>query len=48
MFFGSFDAVTNRGLLVDAGFELVHDRVVTHDEPGHGPVSFMWVLARRP
>jgi SAM-dependent methyltransferase len=47
MFFASFDAETNRRLLGDAGFEIVRDRVITHDEPGHGPVSFMWVLARR-
>jgi cyclopropane fatty-acyl-phospholipid synthase-like methyltransferase len=47
MFFASFDPGTNRNLLADAGFELVHERVITHDEPGHGPVSFMWVLARR-
>jgi SAM-dependent methyltransferase len=46
MFFASFDPETNRNLLADAGFELVHERVITHDEPGHGPVSFMWVLAR--
>ena len=46
MFFASFDPETNRRLLVDAGFELVHERVVAHDEPGHGPVSFMWMLAR--
>jgi hypothetical protein len=33
---------------VRAGFELVEDRVIAHDEPGHGPVSFMWLLARKP
>jgi cyclopropane fatty-acyl-phospholipid synthase-like methyltransferase len=47
MFFASFDPETNRSLLTEAGFEIVHDRVIAHDEPGHGPVSFMWVLARR-
>jgi SAM-dependent methyltransferase len=47
MFFASFDPETNGALLAEAGFELVRDRVITHDEPGHGPVSFMWVLARR-
>jgi cyclopropane fatty-acyl-phospholipid synthase-like methyltransferase len=47
MFFASFDPETNRNLLTGAGFEIVHERVITHDEPGHGPVSFMWVLARR-
>jgi len=48
MFFASFDAETNRRLLTEAGFEIVRDRVVEHVEPGHGPVSFMWLLARRP
>jgi SAM-dependent methyltransferase len=47
MFFASFDPETNRTLLAEAGFELVRDEVITHDEPGHGPVSFMWVLAKR-
>ena len=47
MFFASFDPATNRRLLADAGFDIVQERVITHDEPGHGPVSFMWVLARR-
>ncbi len=46
MFFASFDPATNRKLLVEAGFEIEHERVIVHDEPGHGPVSFMWVLAR--
>jgi SAM-dependent methyltransferase len=47
MFFASFDPGTNRKLIVDAGFEIVHERVIVHDEPGQGPVSFMWVVARR-
>ena len=46
MFFASFDAETNRRLVADAGFGIVRERVVAHEEPGHGPVSFMWVLAR--
>ena len=48
MFFASFDPDTNRELIVRAGFDLVQDRVIAHDEPGHGPVSFMWLLARKP
>jgi SAM-dependent methyltransferase len=48
MFFASFTAETNRRLLREAGFELVRDRVIPHEEPGHGTVSFMWVLARSP
>ena len=47
MFFASFDVATNREPLAEAGFELVRDQVIAHDEPGHGPVSFMWVLAKR-
>jgi SAM-dependent methyltransferase len=46
MFFASFDEETNRGLLMGAGFELVDARVVPFEEPGHGLVRFMWVLAR--
>jgi SAM-dependent methyltransferase len=45
MFFASFDPDTNRKLLLYAGFAIVHERVITYDEPGHGPVSFMWVVA---
>src|SRR5206468_10671683 len=48
MFFASFDAETNRRLLADAGFDVVREAVITHDEPGYGPVSFMWVLATTP
>ena len=48
MFFASFDADRNRGMLATAGFETIRDRIVPIDEPGHGPVSFQWVLARRP
>lgn len=46
MFFASFDEETNWRLLVAAGFELVEARVVPFEEPGHGLVRFMWVLAR--
>jgi SAM-dependent methyltransferase len=46
MFFASFDEATNRKLLVEAGFELAEARVVPFEEPGHGLVRFMWVLAR--
>ena len=46
MFFASFDEGANRELLTRAGFELVDARVVPFEEPGHGLVRFMWVLAR--
>jgi SAM-dependent methyltransferase len=47
MFFASFDAATNRQLLADAGFELIEAKVIPIEEPGHGLVSFMWVLAQK-
>jgi hypothetical protein len=47
MFFSSWDADVNRRLLRDAGFELVHDEVVTIREP-EGPARFLWVLASSP
>ena len=48
MFFSSISSDESRRLVRDAGLELVHDEVVTQDEPGHGAISFLWVLARRP
>ena len=48
MFFASFDEQTNRELLERTGFGIEDARVVPFEEPGHGLVRFMWVLARRP
>jgi cyclopropane fatty-acyl-phospholipid synthase-like methyltransferase len=48
MFFASFDERTNTQLLERAGFRIEDARVVPFEEPGHGLVRFMWVLARRP
>jgi len=48
MFFASYDEAWNREALEDAGFVLEEARVVPFEEPGHGLVSFMWVLARKP
>jgi SAM-dependent methyltransferase len=45
MFFASFDEPANRRMLTDAGFDLVESKVIPIEEPGHGQVSFMWVLA---
>jgi cyclopropane fatty-acyl-phospholipid synthase-like methyltransferase len=45
-FFSSFPPETNTRLLVDAGFELVRDEVVTIREP-EAEATFQWVLARR-
>jgi ubiquinone/menaquinone biosynthesis C-methylase UbiE len=47
MFFASFDEETNLRLLAEAGLEVERARVVPFEEPGHGRVSFQWVLARR-
>ena len=48
MFFASYDEEWNRRALGSAGFVLEEARVVPLEEPGHGVVSFMWVLARKP
>jgi len=47
MFFASFDEETNRRLLADAGLNALEARVVPFEEPGHGLVHFMWVLAQK-
>jgi SAM-dependent methyltransferase len=47
MFFASFDEATNHRLLRDAGLDTVEARVVPFEEPGHGLVRFMWVLAQK-
>jgi SAM-dependent methyltransferase len=48
MFFASYDEAWNRQALESTGFALEEARVVPVEEPGHGVVSFMWVLARKP
>jgi SAM-dependent methyltransferase len=47
MFFASFDERENSRLLADASFELLEAKVIPVEEPGHGLVSFMWILARK-
>ena len=47
MFFSSYGADTNRGMLRAAGFELLLDEVLETAEP-EGAVEFLWVLARKP
>ena len=44
MFFSSYDADTNRGLLATAGFESVTDEILDTLEP-EGAQSFLWILA---
>jgi SAM-dependent methyltransferase len=48
MFFASYDEEWDRRALESVGFDLEEARVVPFEEPGHGVVSFMWVLARKP
>jgi SAM-dependent methyltransferase len=48
MYFGSHTPEENRVLVQAAGLEILRDRVIPHREPGHGDVSFMWLLARKP
>lgn len=48
MFFASFDERTNSRLLARARLEVVEARVLATEEPGHGPVRFLWVLAQKP
>ena len=47
MFFASFGEAENRRMLGDAGFEVIEAKVIPVEEPGHGLVSFMWILARK-
>jgi hypothetical protein len=42
-----YDAIADR-YAGAAGFELLRDRVIPYEEPGHGLVRFMWILAQRP
>jgi SAM-dependent methyltransferase len=48
MYFASHTPEENRALVEAAGLEIVRDRVIPHHEPGHGDVSFMWLLTRKP
>jgi len=45
-FFSSFPPETNTRLVLEAGFEIVRDELVTFREPD-GEVTFQWVLAMR-
>jgi SAM-dependent methyltransferase len=46
MFFASLGGDAYLPLLRDAGLERMRDEVVVHHEPGHGEISFRWILAR--
>ena len=45
-FFSSFLPETNTRLVLEAGFEILRDELVTFREPD-GEVTFQWVLAMR-
>jgi SAM-dependent methyltransferase len=46
MFFASLGREAYLPRLRDAGLEPVRDEVLVQHEPGHGDVSFRWILAR--
>ena len=46
MFFASLGGDAYGPILRDAGLETIRDEVVPQHEPGHGEVSFRWLLAR--
>jgi SAM-dependent methyltransferase len=46
MFFASLGAEAYGRLVPEAGLQIVRDEVVPQHEPGHGEVSFRWLLAR--
>ena len=46
MFFASLGLDAYRSLLAEAGLEPLREEVVGQQEPGHGEVSFLWVLAQ--
>jgi len=45
-FFSGYDPPVTLRLIADAGLELVQHDLETIQEP-EGPVTFLWVLARR-
>jgi SAM-dependent methyltransferase len=46
MYFASLGRDAYGRLLRDGGFDPIRDEVIVQHEPGHGDVSFRWVLAR--
>jgi SAM-dependent methyltransferase len=46
MFFASLGRDAYQALVRNAGLEIVRDEVISQHEPGHGDVSFRWLLAR--
>ena len=47
MYFSHFDGATNQRLVADAGLRIISAREETADEDGV-PVTFLWVVARKP
>jgi len=46
MYWSSYDAQTNLGLVSQAGFTLVETEILADDEDGE-PVSLLWILAKK-
>jgi SAM-dependent methyltransferase len=47
MYFDSFDPEATRRVLRSAGLSILRDEVITMEEPGHGDVPFLWLLASK-
>jgi cyclopropane fatty-acyl-phospholipid synthase-like methyltransferase len=47
MYFSSLPPEQNDRLLRSAGFRIRSAETITEIEPGHGPATFRWVIARR-
>lgn len=47
MFWSTFDSETNKGLVEGAGLEIAQAREETEEEDGQ-PVTFLWIVARKP
>jgi SAM-dependent methyltransferase len=48
MYFSSLPPERTDQLLLDAGFTIRSAETITELEPGHGPATFHWVIARAP
>jgi SAM-dependent methyltransferase len=47
MYFSHYDGETNKGLVVEAGFQIVNAHEETAEEDGR-PCTFLWIVARKP
>jgi SAM-dependent methyltransferase len=46
MYFSSYEPDVSRGLLTEAGFDILRDEIKSQSEGGH-EVSYLWLLARK-